>query len=145
VTDTAAHIAQSEFVSPGLHVVTVDFYDSALEPAARKAFQIHTAHIPTPESQTSIHYFIVHGRNFPLDRPQVTQFMHEQLFKAFREDVDGLSAIERTLAEAGDETYEISVASDAAAIAMRRYLKRRANEECAALQGAPSVGRDVSH
>lgn len=127
--DTAARIAQSEFVSPGLHVVTVDFYDSALDPAARRMFQIRTAHIPTPESQTSTHYFIVHGRNFALDQPQVTRFMHQQLFKAFEEDVSGLSAIERTLVEAGDEAYEISVASDAAAVAMRKYLKRRADEE----------------
>lgn len=127
--DTAARIARSEFVSPGLHVVTVDFYDSALPPAARKTFQIRTAHIPTPESQTSTHYFIVHGRDFALGQPQVTQFMHEQLFNAFQEDVTGLSAIERTLAEAGEDTFEISVASDAAAVAMRKYLKHRADEE----------------
>jgi phenylpropionate dioxygenase-like ring-hydroxylating dioxygenase large terminal subunit len=127
--DTAARIARSEFISPGLHVVTVDFYDSALAPEARTAFQIRTAHIPTPETQTSTHYFIVHGRDFALERPQVTQFMHEQLFKAFQEDVGGLSAIERTVAEAGEETFEISVASDAAAVAMRKYLKRRADEE----------------
>ncbi len=131
--DTAARIAQSEFVSPGLHVVTVDFYDSALAPAARTTFQIRTAHIPTPESQTSTHYFIVHGRNFALDQPPVTQFMHEQLFKAFQEDVSGLCAIEHTLIEAGDEAYEISVASDAAGVAMRKYLKRRADEERQAL------------
>lgn len=142
--DTAARIARSEFVSPGLHVVTVDFYDSALEAAARKTFQIRTAHIPTPESQTSTHYFIVHGRNFALDRPQVTQFMHEQLFKAFREDVDGLAAIERTLAQAGDDTYEISVASDAAAVAMRKYLKRRADEECTPAQVESPAGRNDS-
>lgn len=127
--DTAARIAKSEFVSPGLHVVTVDFYDSALAPAGRKNFQIRTAHIPTPESRTSTHYFIVHGRDFALGQPQVTQFMHQQLFKAFQEDVTGLSAIERTLAEAGEDTFEISVASDAAAVAMRKYLKRRADEE----------------
>ncbi len=127
--DTAARIARSEFLSPGLHVVTVDFFDSALPPAARRNFQIRTAHIPTPETQNSTHYFIVHGRDFALERPQVTQFMHEQLFRAFQEDVNGLAAIERTLADAGEEIFEISVASDAAAVAMRKYLKQRANEE----------------
>ena len=127
--DTAARIARSEFLSPGLHVVTADFYDSALPASARRTFQIRTAHIPTPETQTSTHYFIVHGRDFALERPQVTQFMHDELFKAFQEDVSGLSAIERTLTQADDHTYEISVASDAAAVAMRKYLKRRADEE----------------
>lgn len=128
---TAARIARSEFVSPGLHVVTADFYDSALAPESRQTFRIRTAHIATPETQTSTHYFIVHGRNFALERPHVTQFMHEQLFRAFQEDVSGLSAIERTLAETAGEAFEISVASDAAAVAMRKYLKRRADEESA--------------
>jgi len=127
--DTAARITRSEFLSPGLHVVTADFYDSALPAETRAQFQIRTAHIPTPESQTATHYFIVHGRNFALERPDVTQFMHEQLFAAFREDVSGLTQLERTLAEAGEEVFEISVASDAAAVAMRKYLKRRSDDE----------------
>lgn len=139
--DTAARIAQSEFVSPGLHVVTVDFYDSAVAPADRKTFQIRTAHIPTPASRTSTHYFIVHGRNFALEQPQVTRFMHEQLFKAFQEDVDGLSAIERTLAQADEETFEISVASDSAAVVMRKYLKRRSDEERAGSRSEASAGK----
>ncbi|MDB6008684.1 MAG: putative ferridoxin oxidoreductase subunit, partial [Gammaproteobacteria bacterium] len=47
------------------------------------------------------------------------------------EDVAGLSAVEQTLAEAGDEPYEMSVASDRASVAMRRYLKRRSDQEMA--------------
>lgn len=127
--DTAARIARSEFVRPSLHQVTVNFYDTALPESERKQYQIRTAHVPTPESLTSTHYFIVHGRNFALDQPEITRFMHEQLFTAFQEDVDGLSAIERTLADASGDTYEISVASDAVAVEMRRYLKRRSDEE----------------
>jgi phenylpropionate dioxygenase-like ring-hydroxylating dioxygenase large terminal subunit len=123
--DQAARIATSEFVSPGLHVVSVSFHDNALPESERTVFQVKTAHIPTPETLTSTHYFIVHGRDFALERPDITQFMHEQLFTAFQEDVDGLQAIEQTLAEAADEPYEISVASDNAAVQMRRYLKRR--------------------
>lgn len=71
----------------------------------------------------------MHGRNFALDRPEVTRFMHEQLFTAFQEDVDGLTAIERTLADASGDVFEISVASDAVAVEMRRYLKRRSDRE----------------
>ena len=59
----------------------------------------------------------------------MTQFMHEQLFKAFQEDVDGLTAVEQSLAETGDEPYEFSIASDNASVAMRRYLKRRSDAE----------------
>jgi vanillate O-demethylase monooxygenase subunit len=129
--NTAARIVSSEFVSPALHVVTAWFHDTAIPLAGRPEFTIRTAHIPTPESLTSTHYFIVHGRDFALGNPAVTQFMHEQLFHAFAEDVAGLSAVEQTLAEAGDEPYEMSVASDRASVAMRRYLKRRADQELA--------------
>jgi phenylpropionate dioxygenase-like ring-hydroxylating dioxygenase large terminal subunit len=125
--NTAARIVDSEFVSPALHVVTARFLDTRLPQQERREFMIKTAHIPTPETLTSTHYFIVHGRNFALQDDSITRFMHEQLFQAFAEDVDGLSAIEAVLAEAGDEVFEISVASDRASVAMRRYLKQRAD------------------
>ena len=142
--NTAARIVSSEFVSPALHVVTAWFHDTAAPLAGRPEFTIRTAHIPTPESLTSTHYFIVHGRDFALGNPAVTQVMHEQLFHAFGEDVTGLSAVEQTLAEAGDEPYEISVASDRASVAMRRYLKRRSDQELAGRElsrAGPSVSR----
>ena len=124
--NTAARIVDSEFVSPALHVVTARFLDTQLATAERREFMIKTAHIPTPETLTSTHYFIVHGRNFALQDESITRFMHEQLFQAFAEDVDGLAAIEGVLAETGDEIFEISVASDRASVAMRRHLKHRA-------------------
>ncbi len=127
-SDTAARIVWSEFISPALHLVTAHFYDTALPAAGRPQFAIKTAHIPTPETLTSTHYFIVHGRDFAQGDTAMTRFMHEELFKAFQEDVDGLSAVERSLAEA-DEPYEISIASDSASVAMRRYLKRRSDAE----------------
>lgn len=127
--NTAARIVWSEFVSPALHVVTVNFHDTALPAADRPQFAVKTAHIPTPETQTSTHYFIVHGRDFARGDSATTQFMHEQLFKAFQEDVEGLTAVEESLAEAGEEPYEFSIASDSASVAMRRYLKRRSDAE----------------
>jgi vanillate O-demethylase monooxygenase subunit len=137
--NTAARIVSSEFVSPALHVVTAWFHDTAAPPEGRPEFVIRTAHIPTPESLTSTHYFIVHGRDFALGNPAVTQFMHGQLFHAFAEDVAGLTAVEQTLAEAGDEPYEMSVASDRASVAMRRYLKRRADQEHPESQREPAA------
>lgn len=124
--DQAARIATSEFLSPGLHRVSVTFYDSSLPESERQYFQIKTAHILTPETNGTCHYFIVHGRNFALDDKELEHFMHEGLFAAFQEDVDGLSALEEKLTEYGDNLYEISVASDTPGVAMRRYLKKRA-------------------
>jgi phenylpropionate dioxygenase-like ring-hydroxylating dioxygenase large terminal subunit len=135
--DTAARIVSSEFISPALHVVTVWFHDTALPAAERREFQVRTAHLATPETLTSTHYFIVHGRDFALGDAGITQFMHEQLFQAFAEDVAGLTAVEQTLAEAGDEPYEISIASDRASVAVRRYLKRRSDHEHSGQRAQP--------
>ncbi|WP_053179604.1 aromatic ring-hydroxylating dioxygenase subunit alpha [Pseudomonas kilonensis] len=127
--NTAARIATSEFLSPALHQVSVTFYDSALALDNRPEFHIRTAHILTPQTQGALHYFIVHGRDFALDDKAIGEFMHEQLFAAFNEDVEGLGALEAVIQEADEDSYEISVASDAPAIAMRRYLKKRADAE----------------
>jgi vanillate O-demethylase monooxygenase subunit len=125
----AARIAESTFHSPALHVVAVKFYACARPEAEQPSRAIRTAHIVTPESATSTHYFIQHGRNFAVDDPAITAFMHEQLLKAFQEDVDGLEAIEARLADYPETPPEISFRADGASLAMRRYLKRRATSE----------------
>lgn len=127
---TAARIATSEFLSPAFHQVGTSFYDSALPEDERKVCSIRTAHLPTPETNGSTHYFIVHGRDFALDDPSVTDTMHERLFMAFREDVEVLCKLERVLEETPpEELYEISVTSDGPGVAMRRHLFHRANVE----------------
>ena len=136
---TSARITTSDFVSPALHIVHAQFYDTELPEDQRPDQGIKTAHIPTPATETETHYFVVHGRNFALGEDEVTDFMHEQLMAAFNEDVVGLQAQgELILAEAGEEYFEISLKSDSASVAMRRYLKRRADAEQAALQEKPA-------
>lgn len=127
--DHAARIARSEFVSPALHVVTATFYDNDLPESDRVEFTIRTCHLPTPETHGSTHYFIVHSRSFAQQEPSVTDFMHQQLFAAFQEDVTALTQLEEVLASPNEPFYEISIASDAPAVAMRRYLLKRALAE----------------
>jgi phenylpropionate dioxygenase-like ring-hydroxylating dioxygenase large terminal subunit len=123
----AARIVESTFHSPALHVVAVCFY-ACDKPEAEQPFRaIRTAHIVTPESATSTHYFIQHARNFALEDDAITQFMHEQLHRAFEEDIDGLEAIESLLDGYAERQPEISFHADRASLAMRRYLKRQAN------------------
>lgn len=124
---TAARVATSEFMSPGFHRVTVSFYDSALHELERSVSTIRTSHLPTPETQSSTHYFIVHGRDFALNDPEQTAIMHNRLFAAFAEDVEAMDKLERVLeATAPEDFYEISVPTDGPAVAMRRYLLNRA-------------------
>jgi phenylpropionate dioxygenase-like ring-hydroxylating dioxygenase large terminal subunit len=127
----AARIVRSEFHGPSLHVVQVAFYGLNTPEAERPNYMIRTAHLVTPETSTATHYFLNHARNFALDMPGITEFMHENLFKVFEEDRDGLEAIETMIASCGGEVAEISFAADRANLAMRRYLKRRAEAEAA--------------
>ena len=123
----AARIASSTFISPALHEVHVSFHACDRPAAEQPSRAIRTAHIVTPESATSTHYFIHHGRNFALEDGEITAFMHEQLLAAFQEDIDGLEAIERNLAHyAPGSAAEISFHADKPSLAMRRWLKRRA-------------------
>ena len=135
----AARVAESTFHSPGLHVVAVKFYACSQPEADQPSRAIRTAHIVTPESATSSHYFILHARNFALDDEAITGFMHQQLRKAFQEDVDGLEAIEALLAQYPEQQPEISFQADRASLAMRRYLKRQAEAEAPA-RPAPAAG-----
>jgi vanillate O-demethylase monooxygenase subunit len=133
----AARIVRSEFRSLGLHEVSVLFYDCLLPEDLpenkRPQFRIRTAHMPTPETATSTHYFIVHGRDFAQADAATTRFMHQQLFVAFQEDVDGLALQEQSLASTpSEDLYEFSVAADAPAIAMRRYVLARQQKEAKA-------------
>lgn len=129
----AARIVRSEFRSVGIHEVSVTFYDCHLPENDRPSYRIRTAHMPTPETATTTHYFIVHGRDFAQDDPETTRFMHDQLFVAFQEDVDGLALQEQALAATpAQDLYEFSVASDGPAVAMRRYLLSRQQKEASA-------------
>ena len=123
----AARIARSTFVSPALHEVHVRFHACDRPADEQPPMAIRTAHIVTPETATRTHYFVRHARNFALHDDGITAFMHEQLLAAFQEDIDGLEAIEANLAAyAPGAAVEISFQADKPALAMRRWLKRRA-------------------
>ncbi len=122
----AARIAQSTFLSPALHVVAVKFYGCDRPEAEQPSRAIRTAHIVTPESATSTHYFIQHARNFAGHDKGITDFMHRELLKAFNEDIVGMQALEERLAGYSEQQPEVSFQADKASLAMRRWIKRRA-------------------
>ncbi|MFM0158474.1 Rieske 2Fe-2S domain-containing protein [Paraburkholderia sediminicola] len=136
-TSTAARIVRSSFISPALHLTSVDFYESTLPEQGRPEFHIRVAHLPTPETAGSMHYFVVIGRDFGIDQPELQDFIHEQLCAAFREDKEALELVDDVLKDRDDAFFEVSVANDAAAVAMRRYLKSRADHEHPSGPGVP--------
>lgn len=125
----------SEFISPSTHLVTGHFYRLS-EADNPPDTRILTAHLATPETETTTHYFIHHARNFAVEDDSVTGFMHEQLSAAFQEDIDGLTEVEELVyATPEDDYFEISLPSDRPGVAMRRWLRKTAMAEQDAAQG----------
>ena len=89
------------------------------------------AHLPTPETAESTHYFFVIGRDFGLEDDGLQEYIHTNLVAAFKEDKVGLELLENVLRRRGEDFFEISVRSDAASVAMRCYLKTLAMAEMA--------------
>ena len=129
--DTACRLTSSEYLSPACNQVSATYFDTARPETSRPQYVARTAHLPTPRDHDSTHYFVLHGWNFSQDDPELGRFMKTGLFAAFEEDVRGLGLVQRSLetADGREDFYELSVGSDAAAVAMRRWLKTLADAE----------------
>jgi phenylpropionate dioxygenase-like ring-hydroxylating dioxygenase large terminal subunit len=132
-----ARAVKNEFVSPAYYEATTRMYDMSLADTERKEFTIRAAHMPTPESLTSTHYFIYVARNFAQQDANSKNAMLVRLMAAFEEDVIALALQEEMQREAGDDLFELSFPSDELTIAMRRYIKRRAETESAPSSSVP--------
>jgi phenylpropionate dioxygenase-like ring-hydroxylating dioxygenase large terminal subunit len=126
---TAARVVRGEFMSPALFEFTTHLYDGALAERKRVEYRIKVAHMNTPESAYTTHYFISLARDFALQDEAATEFMATGFFAAFKEDVSGLALVQEQIKHFGQEAYEISVSSDELGVLMRRYLKQRSDQE----------------
>lgn len=128
---TAARVSRTDYLSPALEQLSASYFDGSLPESGRREYRVRTAHLMTPETLTTTHYFIDHAWNWGHGNAELRQMMHEGLFAAFLEDVQGLSLVEANLAsrENDPEFFEISVAADGAAVAMRRHLLARSAQE----------------
>ncbi|MEO6293840.1 MAG: aromatic ring-hydroxylating dioxygenase subunit alpha [Burkholderiaceae bacterium] len=128
---TAARVSRTDYFSPAMAQVSATYFDGAQATSTRPEFSLATAHLLTPESQTTTHYFIDHAWNWGQGDARVQALMHEGLFAAFQEDVIGLSLVAANVQDSQDDPQfmEVSCAADAVAMAMRRHLKARAEAE----------------
>jgi nitrite reductase/ring-hydroxylating ferredoxin subunit len=126
---TAVRIVRGEFMSPGLFEFTTRLYDGALPENDRPEYRIKVAHMNTPETAFTTHYFIALARDFAQHDAVATEFMTNGFFAAFREDVNGLALVQEQIEHFGQDAYEISVPSDELGVLLRRYLKQRSDEE----------------
>jgi len=124
-----ARAVRNEFISPGLYEATTRLYDPHADETTRPEYTIRAAHMPSPETQTSTHYFIRVARNFAQSDGQSVAAMVSNLMTAFEEDVVALALQEQMQQQAGGDLFELSFPSDELTVVMRRYLKSRIDAE----------------
>ncbi len=94
--------------------------------------EMRVLNAPTPETDTTCHYFYAHARNFGLDDPDVQNAYLTQFTEVFLEDKFVLEGQQRMMNLKPGAT-EIDINSDAPSIAARRLLGELIDAEQAEL------------
>ncbi len=93
----------------------------------------------TPESPTSVHYFVMTARDFGLDNEALSQLNLDMGARIQPQDIDAIESVERVLQSLVEAPHEISARVDTGALKVRRRLQRQILAEeagQAALSGA---------
>jgi vanillate O-demethylase monooxygenase subunit len=116
----------TEWISPAMVMNTVELTN--LEFPEQNPPSVPTgkiAHLITPETRTSLHYFVTFNRNYVPDAEGVTEFIRNAQYKALQEDAFAMQRIQEVASVDSDpDFFEVDVAADQAGIAMRKRLKQ---------------------
>lgn len=120
-------LSEAAFIGPAGHVAFATI--SNVEPPAQRAsYRVNIAHLFTPETQNSIHYWWFNSRDFALDDPQASAFLRESSQRAYAEDVEALEWISQ-IVNATPDFHEVSFRSDRPGLLMRQRLLQMAEAE----------------
>lgn len=120
---------ESYMVIPGVARLTGKFMPAGRPP--EDGIQVITAHVMTPETETSTHYFYCNTRNFGLDDGQLTRALAEIVTAVFAgEDRPMIEAQQQRMGDA--DFWDLKpalIASDRGSVAFRRLLERHVQKE----------------
>lgn len=116
----------AEFWSPGLCLIHTSIRPHT---PGQPTITWTTIHGVTPETAGRTRYHFAVARNFALGDAAVDAMLLEGSHKVLDEDVAALDAQERSLQRLPPERVELSVASDAGALAARKLLARQLRVE----------------
>ena len=102
-----------------------------LEGRRPQGIAFHALNLPTPETETTTHFFYAHPRMFAIDSEQMDEVYRTDFLKVFLEDVVIMEAQQANLDRISDESF-VDLNVDAPALAMRKLLRERIAEEQAA-------------
>lgn len=118
-----------EFVSPGVYIAWSDAHLLDAQPGEQVVYSQRVAHLLTPASPTSTHYWYFAARNYALDDEESNRLLVTILEKGFAEDKKCVDFLQRMHAEDETPFKEVSFASDKPALMMRRAVRRMAQAE----------------
>lgn len=84
----------------------------------------HALNVPTPETETTTHFFYGHARYFQIDSDEMDEVYRRELFKIFMEDVSVMEAQQAAL-DLMPQNRWVDINVDAPGIAMRNLLRDR--------------------
>jgi phenylpropionate dioxygenase-like ring-hydroxylating dioxygenase large terminal subunit len=90
--------------------------------------------VPTPETETTCHYFFAFARNFGFDDPAVEDIMSRGMATVFAEDFPVLEAQQARMS-AYPGANQVDSRNDAGVVRAHRILQRRIEEERARADG----------
>lgn len=120
----------SRWDAPGVLFVDTAWWDHGK--TVDEGLRTPNAHLITPQTETTSHYFYSSGRNFMKGNEQISQFTLATMKNVF-ETQDG-PMIEAQQADMGDSTdfldhHPIILKADAAGVMARRLMKKKIRDE----------------
>jgi vanillate O-demethylase monooxygenase subunit len=141
---TAFHRRALGLDGPTDRVLVTDFYPPALlasgsrffytgeskKPDGRLYGEFRVFHVPTPETETTTHYFWAFTRSFGQGDDALTDVLRTGWHAGVREDIDAIEANERML-DLGPAMHDLSAKADAGGLQGRRMVQAMISAELA--------------
>jgi len=122
------------FIPPCFVSILVTTTERAPEKAKPRSLNILIHHACVPETETSMHYFVVSARDYEGDAALADK-SHQTLMKVFNEDRDIIEAQQQCI-ELDPASPYVSTHLDWGSVQMRRMMNELIEQEAAALQAA---------
>lgn len=110
---------------PGVHSAGIDIEEPLRGQNKGQDYNFRIAHLTTPETPTSTHYWWMIGQNYGVEGSKESEMVHQGIVAAFNQDKVVLENIQRLVARdpRHSDSTEISVVADRAAVQARKILK----------------------
>jgi vanillate O-demethylase monooxygenase subunit len=114
-----------ELLLPGVHSAGIDIEAPFRGGNSGKDYNFRIAHLTTPESPTTTHYWWVIGQNYGISGSKEMEMLHGGIVVAFDQDKTVLESIQKVVVRdpRHAEAPEVSVVADRPAIHARKILK----------------------